>query len=155
MNNKEYEEMKKIFNQKSANETTYEAQKIMNLDEEYQRTGIYNGQDIRGEAIKTHNEMMAARGYEKGEDGNYNFISFEGRKEVKRKAISKEDKTQKIKKTVIASLVALGLAGGTIAFVDVANHPENYLTTDPNFQGAATISQVIERTPQNFGIGGK
>ena len=128
---------------------------IMNLDEEYQRTGIYNGQDIRGAAQKDHQEMMEARGYEKEEDGNYNLVSFEGAVEVKRKAISKESKSRKIRKTLVAASVALGLASGSIFFADVANHPENYITTDSNYQGPATISQVIDRTPQNFGIGGK
>ena len=153
--NEEYNQMKQIFNQKSDNETTYQAKKIMNLDEEYQQTGIYNGQDIRGAAQKDHQEMMEARGYEREEDGNYNLVNFEGPVEVKRKAISKESKSRKIKKTIVAASVALGLASGSIFFADVANHPENYMTTDQGYQGPATISQVIDRTPQNFGIGGK
>lgn len=153
--NEEYDQMKQMFNQKSDDETTYRAKKIMNLDEEYQKTGIYNGQDIRGAAQKDYQEMMEARGYEKEENGNYNLLNFGGPVEVKRKVISKESKSRKIKKTILAVSVALGLASGSIFFADIANHPENYMTTDPGYQGPVTISQVIDRTPQNFGIGGK
>ena len=49
----------------------------------------------------------------------------------------------------------MGLAAGTVGFVDLANHPEDYFTTHPDFDGTPTISEDLERTPENFGIGGK
>lgn len=155
MYNEEYDQIKKMFNQNSDQETTYRAKEIMNLDENYQNTGMYNGQNIKEAAMQDHDQIMMERGYIKNEDGSYNLVSFEGTKKVNKKAINKEDKARKVKKTIIAGLVALGLAGGTITFADIANHPENYVTTDDNYQGPVTISQVIDRTPQNFGIGGK
>ena len=153
MDNYSYDQTKRMINQNNDNQTTYNAKKIMNLDEEYQRTGIYNGQDMRSAAKRDYDEMMTRRGYEKDDEGNYNLVSFEGAVKVGKKPISKESKTKKIKKSIAIVSVALGLANGVIFGADIINHPENYLSTYPNFQGHVTYSEMIKRTPENFGIG--
>lgn len=153
MDNYSYEQTKKMMNQNNDSQTTYSAKEIMNLDEEYQKTGIYNGQDMRSAAQRDYDEMMARRGYEKDDDGNYTLVSFEGAVKVGKKAISKESKAKKIKKSIVIVSVALGLANGVIFGADVINHPENYLSTHPDFQGHVSYSEMIKRTPENFGIG--
>lgn len=81
-------------------------------------------------------------------------VSFPGELELKKKQMSNERilKLYDRMKIILFSIIVLG---GTIMFVDVAKHPENYVTTSPNFEGHVTFSEIIERTPENFGIGGR
>ncbi len=153
MDNYSYDQTIRMINQNHDNQTTYNAKKIVNLDEEYQRTGIYNGQDMKNATKRDCDEMMTRRGYEKDDEGNYNLVSFEGAVKVGKKAISKESKAEKIKKSIVIVSVALGLAHGVILGADIINHPENYSTPHPDFQGRVTMSEMIKRTPENFGIG--
>jgi len=69
---------------------------------------------------------------------------------VNKKMVSKE------KKGFLKKFVSTVIVTGTIASAvviggaDVLNHPENYDTTHPDFEGRATFSQVMERTPDNI-----
>ncbi len=89
------------------------------------------------------------------EPRKFYLVNTEEALEVKEKEISKEKKMSARGKALVAIAVSLGIAAGVVMSADLVNHPEDYLTTNPNFNGPATISEVIERTPQNLGIGGK
>lgn len=113
------------------------------FDKEYINNGTYNGYDVKGHAMADAKEITAK------------YLNSHESYRIKKKAISTQSKNSKKKNALIATLVALGLAAGTISFVDLAKHPEDYLTTHPDFDGAPTISEIIDRTPENFGIGGR
>ena len=86
---------------------------------------------------------------------NYRLINSEKKFEVKTKEVPKEKKSRAGAKFLAAAAITLGLAGGSITMVDLAQHPEDYLTTHPEFEGTPTISEILDRTPDNFGIGGR
>lgn len=142
-----YDEMKNVFDEKMDDETTFKAKLNMALNDEYRETGVYNGYNAREAALNDYEEIARKH--------NFRVVNFDGDLEVKSKSIERKDKIDKIKKTVIAVLVATGVAFGSISFVDFANHPEDYFTTHPEFDGPATFSEIIDRTPENFGIGGR
>lgn len=139
------DEVMELFKNKSDLETSYKVNEIRNFDTNYQETGVYNSYDVKGYAMRDA-KMIKEK---------YRVCTFEGAAEVHEKNISKESKNSKTKQAIIATLVALGLAASTISFVDIAKHPEDYLTTHPDFDGTPTISEIIDRTPENFGIGGR
>lgn len=142
-----YDDIKGFFDKKFDDDTSFEAKMNEAFNEEYIKEGTYNGYNVREAALRDHESIV--------ENSNFKVVSFDGDAMVGTKAISSENKLNKIQKTVLAVLVAAGLGLGTITFVDIAKHPEDYLTTHPDFDGTATISEVIDRTPENFGIGGR
>ncbi|MGM9879234.1 MAG: hypothetical protein ACI31R_04345 [Bacilli bacterium] len=146
-NKYDYDEMKKMFDEKKDKDTSFEAKMNEVFNEEYKKTGVYNGYNVRKAASNTFDELA--------EKNDFKAINFEGDVEVKKKTISKESKNNKAIKSVVAVLVAAGIGFGTITFVDTIQHPESYFTTHPNFEGTPTFSELIDRTPANFGIGGK
>lgn len=142
-----YDELKKAIDKKKEDDIDFNVKMTQVFDEEYRKTGFYNGYDARGKALQDHAEILEKNGI--------NMVGFNGDVEVKEKSISKEDKYKKLK--IVLSAIA---AGAIIAFfviegADFLNHPESYLTTHPNFEGAPTISEFLQRTPGNFGIGGR
>lgn len=143
----DYDEMKKMFDEKKDKDTSFEAKMNEVFNEEYKKTGVYNGYNVQKAASNTFDELA--------KKNDFKAINFEGDVEVKKKTISKESKNNKAIKSVVAVLVAAGIGFGSITFVDFAKHPENYSTTYPDFEGRVTISEIIDRTPENFGIGGK
>ena len=88
-------------------------------------------------------------------ESKFNVITVDGKMEVKSKQVSEKKMKELIKKTVLIVAVALGISAGAIEFADIVNHPEGYMTTHPEFEGAPSISEVIDRTPENFGLGGR
>ena len=57
-------------------------------------------------------------------------------------------------------LATAATLGSSVLFVDFANHPEDYLTTHPDFDGnvieeVESFSGFLDRTLENFGIGGR
>ena len=97
-------------------------------------------------------DMMAERDFN---NGNFNVITVDGKMEVKNKQVADSKFKELCKKTALIVAVALGISAGAIMFADVLNHPEGYSTTHPDFEGAPSISEIIDRTPENFGIGGR
>lgn len=92
---------------------------------------------------------------ERQEAKQYRMLYLDRQEPVKTKVVSKEKKSHALRNFLVASAVTLGLAAGSIGVVDMANHPEDYLTTHPDFDGTPTFSQIIDRTPENFGMGGR
>jgi len=88
-------------------------------------------------------------------ESKFNVITVDGKMEVKNKQVSDSKLKELWKKTAVVVAVALGLSAGTIMFADVVNHPEGYMTTHPEFEGAPSISEILDRTPENFGLGGR
>ena len=88
-------------------------------------------------------------------NSKFNVITVDGKMEVKNKQVSDSKLKELWKKTAVVVAVALGLSAGTIMFADVVNHPEGYMTTHPEFEGAPSISEILDRTPENFGLGGR
>lgn len=108
---------------------------------------IYGYDETKKMLDGNHNEHEGIR--------NFKIVSFDEKLEVKTKEISKEKKSKALVSVLAAAAITMGLAAGTVGFVDLANHPEDYFTTHPDFDGAPTISEVLERTPENFNIGGR
>lgn len=135
-----YESTKDIFKQ---NDTDFKARLNKNFNEEYIETGKYHGYNVDEAARGDYEEI--AKKY---------CVSFPGETEVKQKEVSSEHKSKLFKRAMIILATAATL-GSSVLFVDFANHPEDYLTTHPDFDGRATISEILDRTPENFGIGGR
>lgn len=134
----------------------YKAKSIINLDDEYRNTGVYNGSDIRGAAHRNFEEIMEnhpafKKAYNNMEGKKYlvsvdeENISFD----VNDKEIPKE-KYEGLK-TAGKVIATVAIVGG-IAFMvwSVLNLPEQYLTTHPDYSGPAsngfteTISNLYE-----------
>ena len=88
-------------------------------------------------------------------ESKFNVITVDGKMEVKSKQVAEGKVKELIKKTALIVAVALGISAGSIMFADVVNHPEGYMTTHPDFEGAPSISEILDRTPENFGLGGR
>lgn len=134
------------INKKFQEDSDYRAKAIKYLDKEYQETGIYNGYNPKEQAQKDFEQMM---------EGNVYFTSCRENTEVKYGKKEASEKARKIKKTFAVITTAAILASATMVGGDILNHPEDYSTQHPNYDGPATFSQMIERTPDNFGLGGK
>lgn len=129
----------------------YKAKSLRYLDDDVRETGVYNGYDFRSAAHRDADEIASKY---KNDEGKF-LVLATGDCEVKHKQISSEKK-KNMKKKVAAFVVAGVIAIlGVVQAGDFINHPENYLTTHPEYKGKVTFSQMIERTPSNFGIGGK
>ena len=92
---------------------------------------------------------------EKQETKQYRVLYLDRQVPVQNKEVPVGKKAKALKRFIAASAIVLGLAAGSIGVVDMANHPEDYITTHPDFDGTPTFSQVIDRTPENFGMGGR
>lgn len=95
---------------------------------------------------------------EEEEYQKYKLLYLDKPAKVERKEVPAGKKNKALARALaavaVAGTLALGVAG-TIQIVDLAQHPEDYLTTHPDFDGRVTFSEVIDRTPENFGIGGR
>lgn len=130
------------------------------IDDEY-NSGLLSEEErnekLNGLASDTYSKLSS-------EDFIYNHLSYEqkhsaqdevkldnfdGNVTVKNKGVAK-DKFDKLKKKLIAIAIALGTLASATMGLDMLNHSENYLSTDPNFEGRATFEEVIERTPENM-----
>lgn len=142
--------MKDNYNEEIDNDIIFRANSIRYFDPEYKETHQYNGYNAKEHAEKDFYEIMKNH---PESAKKCNIMTFDDKVKVKEKQISKEKKSSAAKKTIIAILVAAGVLAGSVQFMDFANHPESYMTTHPDFEGAPSISEVLERTPDNFGIG--
>lgn len=95
------------------------------------------------------------------------IVNTEESFEVKEKEVSEDKKMSTFKKSMIACAVAVGVTIGTIVPVDIIMNPavydsthEKYIETAQEYkekgvENPRSISEIIKRTPSNFGIGGK
>ncbi len=142
--NEDYEKLQAMINNKKLDDAEFQAKSNEVFNENYQETGIYNGYDVKEAANKDFEEIS----------GKY-LVSFAGEVPVKQKEITPKKKSSLFKKTIAALAIAATMTGAGITIADLANHPEDYVSTHPDFDGRATISEVLDRTPENFGIGGR
>ncbi|MGN0992338.1 MAG: hypothetical protein ACI4PE_00125 [Bacilli bacterium] len=142
-----YDKLKKTLDKKKEDDIDFKVKMVQTLDDEYKNTGFYNGYDVRGKALKDHDEIMEKHGV--------NVVAYDGDVNVNKKSISKESKNKKLKIVLTAIATGAILSFFVIGAADFLNHPESYFTTHPNFEGTPTISELLQRTPENFGIGGR
>lgn len=141
----EYEKVKNMFDARSGNDTDYDAKREEYFNEEYRETGIYNEYDVVGNANRDFEEMM--RNHPNVQKNIY--ITSCAPTKVKRKEVMSQKKSG-LKKLVVGLVVSGMIAGATVVGTDVLNHPENYDSTHPEFEGGVTFSEMIERTPENI-----
>lgn len=141
--NEDYEKLQAMINNKKLDDAEFQAKSNEVFNENYQETGIYNGYDVKEAANKDFEEIS----------GKY-LVSFEGEVPVKQKEITPKKKSSLFKKTIAALAIAATMTGAGIIIADLANHPENYFTTHPEYE-KAKFSEVLDRTSENFGIGGR
>lgn len=141
--NEDYKKLQAMINNKKLDDAEFQAKLNETFNKEYQETGIYNGYDVKEAANKDFEEIS----------GKY-LVSFAGEVPVKQKEISSEKVFSLLKKTIAALAIAATMTGAGIIIADLANHPENYFTTHPEYE-KAKFSEVLDRTSENFGIGGR
>ena len=122
------------------------ANDIRYLDREYRENGIYNGYDVVGNAYRDYEEMM--KNHPNVQKNVY--MTSCAPTPVKRKNITTTKKNG-LKRFVSAVIVTGTIASAiVVGGADVLNHPENYDSTHPEFEGGVTFSEMIERTPENI-----
>ena len=141
--NEDYKKLQAMINNKKLDDAEFQAKLNETFNKEYQETGIYNGYDVKDAANKDFGEISQPY-----------LVGFEGEVPVKQKEISSEKVFSLLKKTIAALAIAATMTGAGIIIADLANHPENYFTTHPEYE-KAKFSEVLDRTPENFGIGGR
>ena len=124
----------------------YEANANRYFDEDFRESGTYNGYDVVGNAHRDYEEMMM--NHPNAQKNIY--ITSCAPTKVKRKEVPTQKKSG-LKRFVSTVIVAGTIASAiVVGGADVLNHPENYDSTHPEFEGGVTFSEMIERTPENI-----
>ena len=141
--NEDYKKLQAMINNKKLDDAEFQAKLNETFNKEYQETGIYNGYDVKEAANKDFEEIIQPY-----------LVGFEGEVPVKQKEISSKKVFSLLKKTIAALAIAFTMAGVGITIVDLANHPENYFTTHPEYE-KAKFSEAFDRISDNLNIGGR
>ena len=86
----------------------------------------------------------------KNNQSEYNCVAFDKPVEVKKKLI-KNEKLKKVATTALKIVAVVGfVAFIVIEIADFEAHPEEYLTTHPDFKGGPELFASFKRAPENL-----